>query len=210
MRVLVVSSKFEYKGFSLIEMVIGIVAFSAVLTIVIGVLNPQAERSADPIFRVRAAELAQSLFNEISGKSFDEQSDRSGGLLRCGETGAPACTSVHCLGPEDGVACATLCSFSGGTRTDSAVPPVAEGSRDLWDDVDDYHQLVQSGDTIENSLGETLGSLYTGFTAEVSVIYDGNEDGANDCAIADKKLITVTITTPNGDAIPFSLYRSNF
>lgn len=66
-------------GFTLIEMVIGIVAFSAVLTIIIGVLAPQATRSVDPIFNVRASELAQSLFNEISAKTFDESSNQTGG-----------------------------------------------------------------------------------------------------------------------------------
>ena len=52
-------------GFTLIELVIGIVVFSIALVLFTSLMVPQAIRSVDPIFQVRASELGQSLMNEI-------------------------------------------------------------------------------------------------------------------------------------------------
>ena len=51
----------KLKGFTLIEMVIGIVVFSIALTLFTSLIVPQVIRSVDPIFQVRASELGQVL-----------------------------------------------------------------------------------------------------------------------------------------------------
>jgi MSHA pilin protein MshD len=176
------------RGFTLVELVIGIIVFSIVLAIITSLIVPQAVRSVDPIYQVRATELAQSLLNEITSKSFDENSDRSGGSERCNDAvPAPACTTQANLGPE-------------------------EASRDAYDDVDDYHNFDFS---LEGpSVLVANESLYQGFNAQVSVIYDGNFDGdyddANLPAEQSAKLITVIVTTPSGETLTFAAYRSNF
>ena len=73
-------------------MVAGIVVFGIVATIVSSLLQPLSKQSFDPLWQTRAAEISQSLINEISAKAFDENSDLVGGSVRCNETSAPACT----------------------------------------------------------------------------------------------------------------------
>lgn len=181
-------------GFTLIEMVIGIIVFSIALALFASLIIPQAIRSVDPIFQVRAAELGQSLINEIASKSFDENSSRTGGLVRCNE-----------IDPITLVL--TPCSVINSITNSN----IEEGinNRNQFDDVDDYNNLNESGDDIKNALGNTSG-LYAGFNVLVSVAYDANMDGIPDVAIGNTKLITVIVTTPNSEDIIFSTFRSNY
>jgi MSHA pilin protein MshD len=171
------------------------VVFAIALTLFSSLLVPQAIKSVDPIFQVRAVELAQSLINEISGKSFDENSSRSGGQIRCNEASAPACTASGSLGPEE---------FDINGDPDRAV----------FNDVDDYNNLSEADGDIVNSLGEeiTIGGigLYQGFQANVSVMYDDNVDGLDDGIVGNRKLIIVNIVTPNDEVMVFSTYRNNY
>ena len=187
-------------GFTLIELISGIVVFAVALTIVTSLIASQSRRSIDPIWQVRAIELGQSLLNEINAKAFDEQSDMLGGSARCNET--VACSTSGNLGPDAG-----------------------EG-RASYDDIDDFNGLDVSGIAITNSLGEALvgpeGTLYSGFRAQVSVFYDDNLDGINDddpdqdgslnsgTLVGNRKLVRVVVTTPGGDRVPFSVLRANF
>ena len=178
------------KGFTLLELVIGIVVFAIATSLFASLIVPQAVRSVDPIYQVRAAELGRSLINEITGKSFDERSDRTGGANICGQGVNPACTSSADLGPEE---------------IDAGGEPI----RSSFDDVDDYHNLNESGASIENSLGDTTG-LYKGFKVRVIVFYDADMDGTAETLIGNTKLITVTVTTPNDEDIMFATFRSNY
>jgi MSHA pilin protein MshD len=174
-------------GFTLIELVVGIVVFSIALVLFTSLIVPQAIRSVDPIFQIRASELGQSLMNEITSKSFDEGSDRSGGATLCDAT---TCTATTNLGPD-------------GSET-----------RISYDDVDDYHGLNVSDGNIKNSLNQTVvlngSNLYQGFSLNVSVFYDAAMDGTADTVVGNTKLITVTVTTPNNEDIIFSAFRSNY
>lgn len=198
------------RGFTLVELIIGIIVFAIAMSIVTVLVAPSASRSVDPMMQVRAAELAQSLLNEISAKSFDENSDRLNGQIRCNE---------DLSDPPNGNA-----DDSGiGERNctdDEALGPDGE-ERDEFDDVDDYDGLTEPDtdagiDEIRNSTGQDLvvnnRSLYHGFVAQVRVFYDGNFDGAPDeWSIAQNtKLIQVTITTPTNQTYQFTTYRSNF
>ncbi|XOV79574.1 MAG: prepilin-type N-terminal cleavage/methylation domain-containing protein [Aestuariibacter sp.] len=201
-----------HNGYTLIELVVGIITFSIVLTIVTDLLAPQANRSIDPIYQVRATELAQSLFNEMSGKLFDENADRSGGRIRCNEDldgdglatntaiGERVCTVPILLGPEDGL----------GGR-----PNGNENDREVYDDVDDYHGLqFTDGSQFQNSLGEQLvidgSNLYEGFQMDVEVAYDADQDGGADTSSGNIKRIDVVVTTPNGEEIYFSVFKHNY
>ncbi|WP_416307204.1 type IV pilus modification PilV family protein [Neptunicella sp. SCSIO 80796] len=168
-------------GFNLIELIIGIVVFSIALMIILSLIVPQSARSIDPIYQVRATELAQSMLNEITAKAFDENSDKAGGLLRCGETGATNCTVPADLG--------------------------AEGEdRRQFDDVDDYNGLS----VLADSMGNPLSNLYVGFAVQVRVFYDADMDGIDDNAIGNSKLIQVTVITPNNEDIVFTTFRANY
>jgi MSHA pilin protein MshD len=175
-------------GFTLIELVIGMLVFAIAMTFFIGLIVPQTTRSIDPIFQVRATELAQSLINEISSKSFDEHSSRNASE-RCGDGTAPACTLPNALGPDS-------------------------ESRSAYNDVDDFNGLDERDGNILSATGGSIGingrNLYQGFRATISVFYDADLNGANDGAVGVAKLITVRVTTPNNEELVFSTYRYNY
>ena len=100
-------------GFTLIELILGIVLISITMVIVISFIAPQAEQSARPLIEVKASKLGQSLMNEILSKSYDENSERSAPFRRCDET--TGCSAT--LGPEEALVA-------------------------LYDDVDDYNGTV--------------------------------------------------------------------
>lgn len=181
-------SKKPSLGFTLIEVVFGIVLLSISFSVLTNLIFPLATQSADQLHQIRAAELGQSMLNEISAKAFDENSDMAGGQTRCGEVGASNCSSV--MGNEEG------------------------DNRALFNDVDDYNGLSVSGSSIENSLGESLGDVYQGFSINVTVCNDKNYDGVcNDNSNANNKtakLINVVVATPLDFQISFSTYKANY
>ncbi len=192
-------------GFTLIELVIGIVVFAGAMVMVTSVIMPQTIKGIEPIWQVRAATLAQSIMDNIKSKPFDESIAQSPTREPCGITGITApCTESASLGAD------------------------LSETIDTFDDIDDFHGLTLTGSDIANLGGLTIStnpdvqSSFNGFSAVVSVFYDDNQDGINDDDL-DKdgsldtgayrgttKLINVIVITPNGENIPFALYRSNF
>lgn len=190
-----INSKKRKSGFTLIETIVGIVVLAISFSVITTLIYPVVEQSADQLHQVKAAELGQSLLNEIQNKAFDEKSDKTGGVIRCGDMApAPACTTNDKLGAD----------------TDEV--------RATYDDVDDYDGLSfnPGNGPIENSQGQSLGELYLGYGLTVEVCNDGDYDGNCSAKILENidtstaKLITVTIITPNGFDIQFSTYRANF
>lgn len=175
------------QGFTLIEVIIAMVTLSISLSVIFQLILPAEERSADQIHLTKAAELGQTLLDEIMGRSFDENSDRIGGLLRCDDTGAPACSESADFGPgEDG----------------------GENLRSLYDDVDDYHGYNSSDNGRFSGTDTALHSGYNDFYYEISVTYAGNDFSLQDNRSA--KRILVLVTTPLGTDIEFAAYKANF
>ncbi|MFT6267456.1 MAG: MSHA pilin protein MshD [Alphaproteobacteria bacterium] len=194
------NKKHNSKGFTLVELVIGIVLFSVAMVTIVSVIMPQSRQGIDPLWQVRAVSLAQSLLTEISAKAFDEASITAGGRKAC-NNGTTPCTSSGNLGIE------------------------AAETRNSFDDIDDYDGLELSGEAIINvsqsTLTNNISDLFLGFEARISVVYDDNTDGINDddtngdnildsgTLIGNQKLIRVIVVTPGGEEIPFSAYRKN-
>lgn len=182
------------RGFTLVETIVGIVVLSIAFTIFTSLIYPLANQSAEQVHQIRAAELGQSMINEILGKAFDENSDMSGGVYRCGEDQNNDSLVVLADGET--------CSATLGNEESN--------KRELFDDVDDYNGLTG----IESSLGsdDSLNNIYFGFEATVSVINDSNYSGKSD--VGDNnftaKLITVTIKTPQDTEYVFSVYKVNY
>ena len=183
------------RGFTLIETIIGIVVLSISFAILTSLIYPLSEQSAEQVHQVRAAELGQSMINEILAKAFDENSDMSGGLYRCGD-------DINNDGAINAVDGERACSNGGGNEE--------SGDRALFDDVDDYNDLVI--DEIESSLGasDSLDNIYRGFKVNVNVVNDSGYGAAANANNFSAKLITVTVTTPQGFDFVFSAYRANF
>jgi MSHA pilin protein MshD len=177
------------KGFTLLELVIGIVVLAISFSVITSFIVPQSEQSANQIHQIRAAELGQSLMNEILAKAFDEQSDLAGGAVRCGESGLNVCTDEVNFGPEDGE------------------------TRANFDDVDDYVVLDGSDEYVEDISGSRVESaafenLYSGYRVAVSVTYDDAYDNTNTGSLV--KRIDITVTTPSGETVQFATYKANF
>ncbi len=179
------------KGFTLIEIIIGIVMLSISLAVVSTLIVPTEKQSADNVLQIKAAELAQSLLNDISSRAFDNNSDMAGGRWRCGEDGQDDCTENNRLGPDDGL---------GGRDDDD------ETSRDRFDDVDDFDGYNE----ITDALGGDLSDDYGRFILDVSVAYAGDDLDLGVGNEQQAKRITVTVTTSLGTAIEFSTHKANF
>ncbi|GLP97376.1 MSHA biogenesis protein MshD [Paraferrimonas sedimenticola] len=127
------------------ELVIGILVSAIAIVLLTSVLFPQADKAADSLQRVRSAELAHSIMNEIWGKRYDNASGANGGLPACNSAGAPSCTDEADFGPEAGK------------------------SRDDYDDVDDYHGLNASSLMLQSSA--SYQDVYPNYGLAVSVSY---------------------------------------
>lgn len=183
------------RGFTLIETIIGIVLLSISFAIFTSLIYPLSEQSAEQVHQIRAAELGQSMINEILAKAFDENSDMSGGFYRCGD-------DINNDGEITAADGEKSCSVTLGNEESDR--------RELFDDVDDYNDLNLN--ELESSLGasDSLGNIYSGFQVKVSVINDSNYDGISDINNFTAKLITVTVTTPQKFDFVFSAFKANF
>lgn len=182
-------------GFTLVEVIIGIVVFSISLTIISSLIIPTEEKSADNILQIKAAELGQSLLNDITSRAFDHNSDMAGGRVRCGE-------------PLGGNPCTVALGFdadAGEQASDSST----------FNDVDDFHNYSER----RGAQGLALDSSYDSFILKVEVEYAGADLGLSsitDCNIPIQpncklaKRITVTVTTPLGTEIRFATHKANF
>ena len=187
-------TKASQQGFTLIEIIVGIVVLSIAFSIFTTLIYPLANQSAKQVHQIKASELGQSMINEIIAKAFDENSDKSGGIYRCGEDR----NNDGEIKAEDDEQCSE-------TMGDEE-----SGERDKFDDVDDYNNLS----IMESSLGvdDSLNDIYVGYQINVKVINDSDYDCDNDAADNNftAKLITVTVTTPQGFDFVFAVYRVNF
>ncbi|MGX5913132.1 type IV pilus modification PilV family protein [Aliidiomarina sp. Khilg15.8] len=173
------------RGFTLVEIIVGIVVLAIALTLITSIILPAARQSVTPVYQVRAAELGQSMLNEVLSRSFDEQSDRQGGQLRCGEQDDDGnenpCTASANFGPDG-------------------------EDRDRFDDVDDYHLLAD----IETALGDPLAARYPNFSLLIEVCYSDAQGNCGVQAEPQFKRILVRVTTPEGQNLDFSAIRGNF
>ena len=171
------------QGFTLIEVIVGMVVLGISLAVLSTALFPLSQQSAEQVHQVKASELAQSMLNEIMSKAYDENSDMVGGVTRCGESGVN-CSLV--LGPDG-------------------------ENRAQYDDVDDYN-AIDFDDDIFNSNGENISAQYVGYAVDVIVINDSNYDNESnglDNNFTAKK-ITVIVRTPQSFEFAFTVYKANF
>lgn len=172
-------------GFTLIELVVGLVVTAIALTYLSTVFFSAPARSVEPILQIRAAELGQALMDEIITKAYDEVTPL-GGMPPCSP-----CTPAAGLGADTGE------------------------TRSLYDDVDDYHSYCSTSPPYANvvdALGNAPPD-FANFRMSVCVSYDGDYDGSADVS-QNAKLVIVDIYPPPISGVRqqfrFKAYRSNF
>ena len=186
-------------GFTLLELVAGIALFAVVLLLITGAFLPMINKQTQPIYQVRAAELAQAMLQEALARSYDENSDRTGktdaGKYQyCGSID-PANIAVESSSGN----CSTMLGVDSGETYST------------FDDVDDFNLYCNEPIT-GSAFAQLQGldtSLYENYSIKVCVENAPELLGLtarNDVA----KKVTVTVTTPAGEAIAFTSYRSNY
>jgi MSHA pilin protein MshD len=181
------------RGFTLIELIVGIVLLAVALTGILGLLINQAPQAVDPVQQVRAAQLAQRLSGEILQKSFDEQSDHNGGRYRCGEQ----------------VVGVTISPCSSSYGTDGEPAPYA------YNDVDDFDTAGNwlNANTLTQTAAGISGEEYRNYQVKIAVSAVDFSDGsfkscAAPCSVG--KRIDLQVKLPDGSVLDFSFYRGNY
>ncbi|GIU43651.1 MSHA biogenesis protein MshD [Shewanella algidipiscicola] len=177
------AAQHRMQGFTLIELVVGMLVLGIALVMLSTMLFPQADRAAETLHRVRSAELAHSLLNEIWGKRYDQNTNPNGGVPACGAAARSD------LGLPAGDACTDEVDFG-----------AAGLARNAYRDVDDYHGLTQSSQMLNSS--RTYAEEYLNYQLSVSVTYPYSDKNS--------KLVTINVTTPNGEVITYNALRSNY
>lgn len=180
----------KQQGFTLVEIIVGIVIMAIALVYLSAVLFPQAEKSVTPVMEVKAAELAQTLMNEVLAKSYDENSDHDGSRWRCGET-------------IDGLTIPN-CSNTIGAE---------EALRQLYDDVDDFDTAGDyiAADTLLNLTGGAALNQYPNFTVRIAVSHDAaGFNGTSGVNVAKRVDVYVRLPASQGNELVFSAYRGNY
>jgi MSHA pilin protein MshD len=127
-------------GFTLMELVVGMIVMGIAITMMTSMLFPQADRAAQTLHRVRSAELAHGILNEIWGKRYDQNTNANGGVPACGSPTGISCSGV--LGPDG-------------------------ESRNEFNDVDDYHNLNQASLMLNSA--QTYAAIYPNYQLNVTV-----------------------------------------
>lgn len=200
------------RGFTLIELIVGIVLLSVALTGILGLLINQAPRAVDPVQQVRAAQLAQRLLGEILQKSFDEHSDHNGGRYRCGETvdgqfygdcscprNTPSCIQKP---PEPAIA-GWQATFYG---------PDGEPAPYAYNDVDDFDTGGQWRDaSLFTQTGAGVSDQeYRRYQVKIAVTPDTLLGSPGPGAESIGKRIALTVRLPDQSEVAFTLYRGNY
>lgn len=172
------------QGFTLLEIIVGMVVSAISLTMLYSLVYPQIVRGVEPMLQARAAELGQAIMEEILAKPYDERSP-TGGVPPCSP-----CTAAADLGTDSG-----------------------EDARAKFDDVDDFDSLCSAQQSVAQILGAAA-SGFENFRMQSCVFYDGNYDGIADSNENAKRINVAVYppSLSGGLAAPvrFSAYRGNF
>jgi MSHA pilin protein MshD len=191
------------RGFSLLETVIFIVVVAVGLSGILGLFVQNTQNSVDPYLRERAVAVALAYMDEIMGKRFDENTPVGGG---CVETGSTSCTA-YCNLLTDQVCVRSKCRLqtAGNCLPRANVSGIAteEGSRNAFDDVDDYANLNEAPTGIEGVAGG-----YADYIVRVSVAQPGTAWQGIDPR--DLRQIRVEVSSPMHETIRLDAYRVNF
>lgn len=196
----------KVRGFTLIEIIIGIVVLSIALTGGLSLLISQVDAYRDPLIKEKSVQIAKRVVHEIQIRAYDEKSDIGGGIFRCSET-------VGGISLGD-------CSTEAEYGTDPG-----ELMLDTLDDVDDFDTaklcLKLSGsyscsdnnylpvvyffsDAADEATQKKYNDYYAGFLVKIEVvpaIISGDADSA--------KKITVTVRQSDGLEIEYSFIKAN-
>lgn len=199
------SLSFHHKqsAFTLIELIITIVIMGFAAMIITPYLTA-ITHGPDPVLREKALGLAQAMMDEVLAKRWDDNTANGGGPIITSETlvgnrgtsaTTPSATTPAGLGPETGE------------------------TRAVFDDVDDYHGLLEPDGLgiFRDQNGTTLAGTWAGFSRQVTVHYITSSATPITATLptaaasaTDSKRIVVTVTSPLGETFELVAVTCNF
>ncbi|RXJ71943.1 MSHA biogenesis protein MshD [Veronia nyctiphanis] len=186
----------NFRGFTLIETIIGMVVFSVAIILISTALLPFiGGKSTNPYFEARAAALGQSVMNSILARQYDQNSDPNGSRWRCGEN-AVAVKEKFGYSLKDPI---PACSATLG-------PDAGETTPAQFNDVDDFigcwgEDAAQcDGLTVKGGIDTLVGTDYPGFTVSINVANSQLESVST-------KRITLSVFHPQSGKWAFTATR---
>lgn len=190
------------KGFTLVELVVGIVVLAIAMVGMNTMLISQSKDALEPVYRLRASQLGQSIMQDILARAYDQNSDHNGGYYRCGEIWGDANlwfdgAAWQTSGTPTPVACSATYGLDAGENA---------SQHQNFNDVDDFivadfMSAVNYGDV----LGTALATQYSNYLVKIAVREES-------ITLSGKimKRIDVTIKTPSDEEIVFSALKGNY
>jgi MSHA pilin protein MshD len=172
------------RGFTLVELVVGIVVLAIAMMVMNTLLISQSKDALEPLYRLRASQLGQSIMQSVLSRAYDEKSDHNGGLYRCGEVWQPSNATQ---------ACSPMLGIDAGE---------VAGEHENFNDVDDFIttgfiSAVDYGDV----LGDNLANQYANYAVNIEVVIVSADIS---------KKVAVIIKTPSNEEIRFSALKGNY
>lgn len=188
-------------GISLVELIMFVVIVGVAVVGVLSIFNIATQKSADPAARKQLQAIAEAMLQEVQLMPFtycdpDDANAATAGAASVG--GANCAATVEAIGPE-----------AGETRYNAANP---------FDNVNDYHGFdtnTAAPSGIADLSGTAIAGL-AGYRAQVTVTAQALGPGGSLVAANDGNgrpqslLIEVTATSPRGETLSLSGYRTRY
>lgn len=186
-------------GFSLVELVVGIVVLAVALLTMNMMLISQSKDALEPIHRLRASQLGQSILQDILSRAYDQNSDHNGGVYRCGEIWGDShfwynhnSNAWQTSGTPTLVPCSVVYGIDIGEKA---------GEHQNFNDVDDFiENNFVSAVVYGNVLGAEGPIQIQNYFVKIDVV-------PKDTAF---KEISVIVKTPTNEEILFSALKGNY
>lgn len=189
------------RGISLVELIMFVVIVGVAVAGVLAIFNVATQKSADPAARKQLQAIAEAMLQEVQLMPFtycdpDDANAATAGAATVG--GANCAATVEAIGPE-----------AGETRYNAANP---------FDNVNDYHGFDTDTATpsgIADLSGAAIAGL-AGYRAQVTVTAQALGPGGSQVPANDGNgrpqslLIDVTVTSPRGETLALSGYRTRY
>lgn len=193
------NSRVKQCGFTLVELVVGIVVLAIALVAMSTLLVSQSKDAIEPIHRLRASQLGQTILQNILSRAYDQNSDHNGGVYRCDEIWGDSSLWYDATTQtwmSTGTPTIVTCSISLGVDSGETT-----GEHQNFNDVDDFieNSFVSAVD-YGNVLGEAMPSQVQNYYVKIQV-------GQYTSVL---KEILVTIKTPTNEEIVFSALKGNY
>ncbi|PKF50817.1 type IV pilus modification PilV family protein [Enterovibrio nigricans] len=192
---------YDQRGYTLVELVIGIVVFGVALVLMSTTLFPMFAKSADPHYEARAAALGQAVMTDVLARQFDQNSDADGSRWRCDENAA-AVRNKNILSPDPIPQCSR--NLAGISHNNFVA---VEDYIGCWGVKAACTQDYRG--TLDGLVGG-LASDFSGFTVDINVVYDATPFSGDATSEFLYKRVDVTVDTGRFGRYDFSAYRGNF